>query len=196
MRWRLGSLFWERRSFMKKVRYLVGSVGAVPVLGMMMPPPAVAAVQVPKAGTKIVSLRHSAVSRNGGGQIAHPANSGCDGNTEVHLKAGSVSTKFWYKNAAHDSAACIGTVEGTWSSILQYTVILFRVRVYSGSGTHKRMAYSTVKGATLVNAHTLTAGDGVHDWFGYTRGLPVEVCTAWLSSLKGVEASPQCATVR
>jgi hypothetical protein len=114
----------------------------------------------------------------------------------VHRKTGSVSTKFWYKNAEHDSAACIGTVEGTWSSIVQDTIIHFRVRVYSGTGTHKRMAYSVVKGATGVNARTLTADAGVHDWFGYTRGLPVEVCTAWLSSLQGVEAGPQCASVR
>jgi hypothetical protein len=181
---------------MKKVCLIVGSVGAVPVLGMMMPSAAVAAAHSPRPGAKTVSLRHSAVTRTGGPSAVRPANSGCTGNTEVHRKTGSVSTKFWYKNAEHDSAACIGTVEGTWSSIVQDTIIHFRVRVYSGTGTHKRMAYSVVKGATGVNARTLTADAGVHDWFGYTRGLPVEVCTAWLSSLQGVEAGPQCASVR
>jgi hypothetical protein len=79
---------------------------------------------------------------------------------------------------------------------LQQTIIYFRVRIYSGSGTNKHKAYSKVKGGTQVNSHTLTGLDGVHRWFGYSHGLPIQVCTAWLSSQKRVEAGPQCGTVR
>ncbi len=186
---------------MKKVRFLVGSAGAVPVLGLMMPAAGAAAMHPAqpgqaRPGAKTVSLRHSAAGPAGARLAVLPDNSGCAGHTYVHRKADSVSTKFWYTNAVHNSAACVGTVEGTWSSIVQDTVIRFRTRVWSGTGTHKRLAFSNVRGATLVNARTLHASVGVHDWFGYTRGLPVQVCTAWLSSNYGVEAGPQCASVR
>jgi hypothetical protein len=101
---------------MKKVRFLIGAVGAAPVLGMMPATPGLAAVHSPKPGAKAVSLRHSAMTRTAGGLAVHPDASGCTGNTEVHVtRPSSLSTKFWYKNAAGGAAAaCIGTVEGTW----------------------------------------------------------------------------------
>jgi hypothetical protein len=195
----------EKGPSMKKVRFLIGAVGAAPVLGMMMPAtPGLAAVHSPKPGAKAVSLRHSAVTRTAGGLAVHPDTSGCTGNTEVHVtRPSSLSTKFWYKNAANGAAAaCIGTVEGTWFDAGDNPQYDFRVRIYSGTGTRKRGAYSKLNGATIKNLTTDDAEDGVHRWFGYSRGFPIQVCTAWvfvggpLSPAYSVVAGPQCTSVR
>jgi hypothetical protein len=193
---------------MKKVRFLAGAAGAAPVLGMMMPAAGLAATHPvathqAAAGAKAVSMRHSAVTRTAGQEAVLPDGS-CDGATYVHLtRPASLSTKFWYTNAAHGAtAACVGTVEGTWFDAGDNPGYDFRVRIYSGTGANKRRAYSELNRATIKNLTTDTAGQGVHRWFGYSRGFPIQVCTAWvfvggpLSPAYSVVAGPQCTSVR
>lgn len=92
-------------------------------------------------------------------------------------------------------------MEGTWYDAEDNPGYDFRVRIYSGTGTHKRKAYSQLNGATIKNLDTDVGGDGVHRWFGYSRGFPIQVCTAWvfvggiLSPAYSVAAGPQCASV-
>ena len=102
-----------------------------------------------------MSLRLGAAASTSASPISNTGAS-CTGHTKVHEvfqgsgpAVPSLTTTFWYTNAIHNSAACVGTVEGTWNNYLEQTVQKFRVRVYSGTGTHKRKAFSVVKGGTM-----------------------------------------------
>ena len=73
---------------MKKVRYALGAVGAVPAIGLMAPV-TTAAVNAPaqKTTAKTVSLRHSSAS---------PAATGCTGSTKATASIHSVKLEFWH----------------------------------------------------------------------------------------------------
>ncbi len=205
---------------MKKVRYLVGSVGvAAPVIAAMMPAPAVAAPHdAVRPAAKTVSLRLTAAtvsssSGNTGGfssTNASPSpntNGTCTGSTGVRKKTYapiihslSTSMKFWYRNATHGDGVCIGTVEGTWFTFPENPHYDFRVRIYSGPGRHR--VHDKLVGGSSVNSHTLVGGQAIHQWFGASRGRPIEVCAAWVyvgtifQPTSMLAAGPACATVR
>ena len=208
---------------MKKVRCLIGTVGAaVPVFGMVMPAaPAAAATHSAGPGTKTVSLRLAAATSSSSpasspsrpgttttssplGASPSPATGSCTGTKGVHKTLTgsrpyepSVSMKFWYRKSTHDTAVCIGTVEGQWNDMLGNSYDL-RVRIWSGQGRnrHDHTKYMTAK---MKNPHTLSAGHGYHSWFGNQYGLPIQVCTAWVfvgDAGYFVSAGPVCATVQ
>ena len=188
----------------KKMRYLIGSAGAVaPVLGLWMPTAAIAAAQAPaRSGAKTVSLRLGAAASTSASPISNTG-ACCTGHTKVHevfqgsgLWMPSLTTTFWYTDAAHGSAVCVGTAEGTWFDFPDNPHYEFRVRIYSGTGKHR--AYSHKFGGGTHNYHTVFASGGVHQWFGGGHGLPVEVCNAWvyvgttLMPTSSLAAGPQC----
>jgi hypothetical protein len=95
---------------MKKVRYLASAVGAVPVLGMMMPLPAVAAAQAPKPGTKTVSLRHGLTGQ--AGRLAVLPDTSCAGHTGVRATRPSISTKFLVHERRGRGRCCVHRYRG------------------------------------------------------------------------------------
>ena len=175
---------------MKKVRYLIGAVGAVPALGVIAPTAAVAqaSAATQRANTKAVSLRSS-------GSISPSNTTPCDGVLRVSAKGHEQTLVFWSGYLAGTSA-CIGTVEGQWSSWPDSRGWLYRVRIYSG--TAHRRAYSKKTGGTRKNVTTVGGAQGVHRYFRY----PVQVCTAWSTTFTNeggqhetVVTTPLCKTV-
>lgn len=162
---------------------------------------------VATGGTSSAAVSPAGTTSPTGGLVT--AQGGCTGNIKVHTKwspsspAGvtfkpSTSANFWYRKAIHDSGVCIGTVEGQWNdgpSSWQNSY-RFRVRIYSGTGTKKRLVHQVETATKGKNYHTLTGGSGVHEWFGFSRGLPVQVCTTWLWYQGSVVAGGACVTVR
>jgi hypothetical protein len=165
---------------MKKVRYAWGTVAAVPVLGMMMPPATVAAAQARHTTAKTVSLQHSAAA------------SGCTGNTRATAGNLSVKLKFWHTYHPAYATSCIGTVStsffiGLKSSESDYD----RIRIYAHSlGGAKHMVYHTSPKAKTGNQHIF--GVGVHRSFGY---LPIQVCAAAVHGNGSVFEGPVCKSV-
>lgn len=152
---------------MKRVRLMVGAAGLAPIVGVMMPnAPAIAGhtpAPAPKTGSKTVSLSHTGVA---------PAITPCDGVEGYTVTKFFGDLKFW--SGYNGSSACIGTVEGSWTSWPDSPDWKFRVRIYSGPGdTHR--AYSNKVGCTKHNVHTIYCADGVHKYYNY----PIQVCVAW-----------------
>jgi hypothetical protein len=201
---------------MKKVRYLAGAVAAVvPAIGLVLPVPAASAAPAAPAhparpGAKTVSLRHAAaaridaaaagVSSTAVSQSVSPGVGTCSGHTEVHLNAAALSTKFWYTNET-GSLVCIGTVDGKLYGGGHNPQQELRVRIYSGSGKHKRMAYGAKVGGHIHGYTSITAQQVLHRKFGYSEGHPIEVCTAWIDvgglvdQTSSLIAGPQCRSV-
>ena len=190
---------------MKKVRCLIGTVGAaVPVFGMVMPAaPAAAATHSAGPGTKTVSLRLAAATSSSSpasspsrpgttttssplGASPSPATGSCTGKTKVHIKSSpgrfkpTLSTTFWYANAVGNHGVCIGTVEGTWWSYPDNPGYQFRIRIWSGTGKNRYRAHNAFVNGTRENDHTVVGGQGIHQWYGNKYGLPVQVCGAWV----------------
>jgi hypothetical protein len=183
----------------KKVRYLMGAVGAAPALGLIMPtaPAAAVATHSAKAAAKQVSLGHSAAGAPAASAVT--AATSCKGTTEVHSKNAGYSNTFWYTKAASGIAICVGTVEGAWFTppLRSHPSFDFRIRVWSGSPGH--LAYSTRNGANTTLSGHINAGQTIRRWYGGTHGGPIQVCTAWVSNSSTYQNSvwigPVCKTL-
>ncbi len=164
---------------MKKVRYALGAVGAVPAVGMMMPATAAATAHAEKATAKTVSLQHRSATA-----------SGCTGTTEASARIHSVRLEFWHTYNPTYGTSCIGTVVTAFSKFL-HSHSYDRVRIYAHyiSGAKHRVyshpSYGTFSGK-------LRFSDGVHRSFGY---LPIQVCTAAVNSQGRVSMGPVCKSV-
>ena len=187
---------------MKKVRYLMGAVGAAPALGLILPaaPAAAAAPHSAKATAKTVSLGHSAAGAAGAAAAsAVTAATSCKGTTEVHSKNSHYSETFWYTKAAGGVAICVGTVEGAWFTppLRSHPSFDFRIRIWSGSPGH--LAYSTRNGANTTLSGHINAAQTIRRWYGGTHGGPIQVCTAWVSNSSTYQDSvwigPVCKTL-
>jgi hypothetical protein len=164
---------------MKKVRYAWGTVAAVPVLGMMMPPATVATAQARDTTAKTVSLQHSAAA------------SGCTGNTAATASAHSLKLQFWHTYHPAYATSCIGTVETVFSKDLLATLSYDRIRIYAHSlGGAKHQVYSHHAWPHGLAEHRFSIG--VHRSYGY---LPIQVCTAAVSSKGKVLMGPLCKSV-
>jgi len=164
---------------MKKVRYALGAMGALPAIGMMMPATTAATTHAPKTTAKTVSLRHSSA-----------ATSGCTGNTEATASIHSVRLRFWHTYNPVYGTSCIGTVETVFSQSL-LSSSYDRVRIYAHylSGAKHRVYSNHIKAAT-GNQHFFV--DGVHRSFGYR---PIQVCTAAVHGNGSVFEGPVCRSV-
>ena len=166
---------------MKKVRYALGAVGAVPAIGLMAPV-TTAAVNAPaqKTTAKTVSLRHSSAS---------PAATGCTGSTKATATAMSAKLTFWHTfHPAYDTS-CIGTVDTSFFGVV-YNASSDRVRIYARSlGGKKHLIHTYWK--HHASAHFFSVG--VHTSFGYP---PIQVCTAAVNTNTSVvEQGPLCKSV-
>jgi hypothetical protein len=108
----------------KKVRYLVGAIGAAPALGLMVPAAATAAQSAPKAA-KTVSLRNTVVP-----------DVSCTANVGNHTTHSGTTLKFYSK--AEGTRTCIGTIEG--SSTLGTGTTFVAVHTVNGSFCSKEYA--------------------------------------------------------
>ncbi len=196
---------------MKKACYLIGAVGAaIPALGLLVPATQAAAASAHPArpGAKSVSqrlavgvTRAAVAAATSSSSSISPATNGCNGHTKVHAKvSGSMSTKFWYTNGT-GSGVCIGTVIGNAFDGGGNPQDVFRVRIYSGTGSHKRKAYDKSVGGTIHSLNDTYAHQAIHRKFGYSAGHPIQVCAAWVdtggivSPTYSLIAGPLCRSV-
>lgn len=150
---------------MKRVRYVLGAVGAAPALGLMMPNAAATVDHAPKGSTKTVSLAHSKMEL-----------SGCTG-TDRSTGAGGPPGHSLVESAFHTpSTGCIGGARGT--ILPKSTGLDMRTRVYSIVGTTKTKVYSNFVGGTIKSKST-TWWQGIHRIFG---GSKQQVCGAIVSA--------------
>jgi hypothetical protein len=178
---------------MKKVRYLIGAVGALPALGVIAP--TATAAHAPAAAQKTSS---KAVSLRSSGTAAPSTITPCDGVLKVTAKGNTQTLTFW-SGYLNGTSACIGTVEGSWSTWPDSRGWLYRVRIYSGTGAHQHTPiYSKKTGGTVKNVNTVYGAQGVHKYYRY----PVQVCTAWSTtfSIEGGQTeksvtTPLCKTI-
>jgi hypothetical protein len=172
---------------MKKVRYALGAVGAVPVLGLMVPGAAAeAAAHTPKNADKTVSLRHGKVTRDAGCTGTKPISTPNSVNTSQQMG-------FFYTQEPADDM-CIGTVKAWRRGAWPTSDVKWRIRIYAGAG-HQRVYSKTGIPARSAHPHGdigVSAGYGVHrSWGDGPRQGYVQVCTAFYSPELGV-AAPLC----
>lgn len=123
---------------MKKVRHLIGTVGAAPVLGLMMPVAAGAAT-APKASSGTAKAVRSAAS-----SPASPSpDAGCTGHVSTGAHSGNFSVTVFHTPQTN----CVGGVQG-FIPDSNTRGLLMRTRAYSESpdGTWRRWFSGHVKG--------------------------------------------------
>lgn len=155
---------------MKKVRYAIGALGAVPALGLMMPTAnaAAAVTHTPGKAGKTVSLEHSKMAR------VDTCGSGHHKTASKGIFEGEV---FYSGSCMHETEGILGKAQ---------TGLTMRTRLYSVNGTKN---YSHFVGGSIVGNATF--------FFDKVSKVDHEACEALVanSNHTDVKYGPVCETI-